>query len=235
MPEVKDLRYYSSKEINSVLEELSTKKTGLSHEEAEERIREYGHNILVEKKENFLIRFLSHFKSPLILLLLAAAVIAFFSQEVTEAIIIVGITLVGVSLDFTQEYSANKALKKLTESVEVTAAVIRGGKKKEISIKNLVVGDVIFLSAGDIVPADARIIETENLFVNQASITGESFPAEKNSEKISLSKTVLDLNNILFSGTTIVGGSGTAVIVKTGKATEFGKIVAKIAGAPANQ
>ncbi len=231
MQEVKNLQYYSSGEISSILNGLSTKQTGLSSEEAERRIREQGHNILIEKKQNVFIEFLSHFKSPLILLLLVAAIISFFIQEVTEGIIILSILFLGTTLDFFQEYSANKALVKLIESVEVTATVIRDGKKKEISIKNLAVGDIIFLSVGDIIPADVRIISSENFFINQASITGESFPVEKNSEETTSPKSILDLNNILFSGTNVVGGSATAVVVKTGNATEFGKIAEKIAKA----
>src|SRR5271157_660433 len=146
MQEVKNLQYYSSGEINSILNGLSTKQTGLSSEEAEKRLRNQGHNILIEKKQNAFIQFLLHFKSPLILLLLVAAIISFFTQEVTEGIIILSILLLGVTFDFFQEYSANKALIKLIESVEVTATVLRDGKKKEISIKNLCVGDIISLS-----------------------------------------------------------------------------------------
>ncbi len=232
MQEVKNLQYYSSGKINSILDELSTQKTGLSSEEAERRLKEQGHNILVEKKQNIFFVFLSQFKSPLILLLLIAAIISFFIQNVTEGIIILFIMLLGVMLDFFQEYSANKAMIKLLEAVEITATVIRDGKKKEISMKNLVVGDMIFLTVGDIIPADARIISSENFFINQASMTGESLPAEKNSEKVDSPKSILDLNNILFSGTYVIGGEATALVLKTGKTTESGKIAEKIAMAP---
>ena len=232
MEEAKNIRDYSSEDISSILNELLTKQTGLSSEEAERRLKEQGHNILVEKKQNTFVEFISHFKSPLVLLLLVAAIISFFTQEITEGIIIASIMLLGIIFEFFQEHSANKALMKLIESVEVTATVIRDGKKKEVSIKNLAIGDIIFLSVGDVVPADVRVIDSENFFVNQASITGEPFPIEKDSERISSSKSILDLTNILFSGTNVVGGSATAVVIKTGKATEFGKIAEKIAKAP---
>src|SRR5271169_1873530 len=119
MQEVKNLQYYSSEETNSILNELSTKQNGLSSEEAERRLGEQGHNILVEKKQNVFIDFLLQFKSPLILLLLVAAIISFFTQDVTEGLIIVSIMLLGVTLDFFQEYSANRALQRLVESVAI--------------------------------------------------------------------------------------------------------------------
>lgn len=232
MQEIKEVDY-SSEEVKDVLENLKSTKKGLSHDEAGERLREDGLNVISEKKKyNVFTQFLSHLKSPLIIILLIAAVISFFTDQVTQGVIIVCIIMLGTFLDFFQEYSANKALRKLVESVATTAMVLRNGEKKEILIKYLVKGDVVLLSSGDMIPADARVLESQDFFVNQSSITGESFPVEKTADKLEEAKSVIDLNNILFSNTNVVSGSATAVIIKTGKNTEFGKIASKISEAP---
>ncbi len=231
MPEVKDLKYYSSRKVDELFEEFSSGKEGLSESESRKRLEERGYNILVEKKRyNVFVQFISHFKSPFILILLAAAIISFFVGQTTQGIIIACIILLGATLDFVQEFSANKALIKLIESVKTRATVLRNGKKVEIPLKDVVAGDVVFLSSGDMVPADARVIESEDFFVNQASITGESFPIEKVPEQTSgKTNSISEMNNMLFSGTNVVGGSALALIVKTGKETEFGKIASHLA------
>ncbi len=228
--EQKNISYYSSESAGSVLKEFSTSRKGLSHAEARRRLKEFGYNILVEEKgQNIVLKFLSNFKSPLILILLAAAAISFFIQQTSNGIIIIGIVIIAAFLDFIQEHSASRALRKLVESVRVTSTVIRENRRQEVPIKDLVAGDIIFLSSGDLVPADARVIEAEDFFVNQAPITGEAFPVEKIADKTSVSKSLIELENIILSGTNAVGGSATAVIIKTGKGTEFGKIASKVA------
>ena len=232
MQEVKDLKYYSSKDADELFSELSSGKNGLNENESRKRLKEFGYNVLVEKKRyNVFVQFISHFKSPFILILLAAAIISFFVGQTTQGIIIACIILLGATLDFVQEFSANKALIKLIETVKTKATVLRNGKKVEIPLKDVVSGDVVFLSSGDMVPADARVIESDNFFVNQASITGESFPIEKVPEVLETKsgQSISELNNILFSGTNVVGGSALALIVKTGKETEFGKIASHLA------
>lgn len=205
---------------------------GLSEYEAKKRLAKYGPNILSGKKEfNIFIEFFSHFLNPLILILLFAAGISFFMGQVTDTIIIVMMIFLGVLLDFFQEYSADRSLKKLLETVRTTTLVIRNGKKIEIPVSHVVIGDVILLSSGDMVPADAKIIELNNFFVNQAALTGESFPEEK---IISDSNIESDLitekhnRNIVFRGTNVVSGSCTAVVFKTGKETEIGKIASAL-------
>jgi len=232
MQEVKDLKYYSSRNVEELFGELSSGKNGLSESESKSRLKEGGYNIFSEKKRyNIFVQFISHFKSPFILILLAAAGISFFVGQTTQGIIIACIILLGATLDFVQEYSANKALIKLIETVKTKATVLRNGKKVEIPLKDIVAGDIVFLSSGDMVPADARVVEAEDFFVNQASITGESFPIEKISGIIEskAGQSTSDLDNILFSGTNVVGGSALALIVKTGKETEFGKIASHLA------
>ncbi len=234
MQEAKDLGYYSSRDVKEVIRELSSSKGGISNDEARERRKEYGLNVLVErKKRGIFLQFISHFKSPLIMVLLAAALISFFTQQITQGIIIVCIIMLGAFLDFFQEYSANKAMIKLIESVRTTTTVLRKGKREEIPLRDLVMGDVVLLGSGDMIPADARVIESQDFFINQASITGESFPVEKFSEKIiNQGKSTSDLNNMLFSGTNVVGGDATAIIVKIGRDTEFGKIASKVSESP---
>ncbi|MBI5414177.1 magnesium-translocating P-type ATPase [Candidatus Peregrinibacteria bacterium] len=224
----------SQEEVSSVLRNLNGHVDGLSDGESKKRIQEFGPNTIVEKKElNVILEFLSHFTDPLVLILIVAAGFSVLLGEKSDAIIISGIILFGVILDFSQEYSADQALKKLTESVKTTATVIRNGVHKEVKIAEIAVGDIVFLSSGDMIPADARIIESKDFFVNQSVITGESFPCEKTPEKIEAKSTSLDtLHNIVFSGTNVVSGSAKAIVLHTGANTEFGKIAVKLARAP---
>jgi Mg2+-importing ATPase len=206
---------------DEVILKLSTNKSGLSFREAKIRLEKLGSNILSDKKERSMaIRFLSHFVEPMILILVFASVLSFIMGEKTDAIIIGCIVLFGVILDFVQEYSADKALKKLMESVVTTTTVMREGKTKEIRISDIVVGDIITLNSGDMIPADARILEAKDFFVNQSAITGESFPAEKSIGIPKENASIQEMTNIVFRGTNVVSGSATAVIIKTGKNTE---------------
>ncbi|MBI4975198.1 magnesium-translocating P-type ATPase [Candidatus Peregrinibacteria bacterium] len=220
--------------IDAVLKEFSCLSSGLSSDEVKKRLNKFGHNVLVEKKESHIIvQFLSHFTSPLILVLIFAGVFSFFIGEVTDAIIIGLMVLFGGALDFFQEYGASKALKKLIDTVKTTATVMRDRKKQEIAVSLLVPGDIVLLSSGDMIPADCRIIESDDFFVNQSSITGESFSSGKNSipfKKRNVS--MIDMDNIVFRGTNVVTGSATAIVIKTGKETEFGKISEKLAESP---
>ncbi|VVB59994.1 Copper-exporting P-type ATPase B [uncultured archaeon] len=226
---------YASEEVSSVLSQLESSRTGLSTHEAKRRLHEFGRNIIAEKEGfNVLFRFLSHFTNPLILILLFASAISAFLGERMNAAIIGIIVLFGVLLNFYQEYSADKALKKLTDSVKTTVAVIRDGRQEEIRTSDIVAGDVISLSSGDMVPADARIIEAKDFYVNQSAITGEAFPCEKTELRISdANASISSMINVVFSGTNVVSGSAIAVVVKTGKDTEFGKISSKLAESPA--
>lgn len=216
---------YSSKEVDSVLKSLATSRNGLHDHEASSRLKKYGVNSVSEKHVNQFVKFLSYFASPLIMILIFAAGISLAVGQKTDAVIIFLMVIFGVLLDYFQEYSADKSVKKLLESVKATATVIRSGKKKTIHTKEIAIGDILFLSPGDMVPADARIIEAKDFFVSQATITGESFPSEKTSEPVpSKSDSIADQTNIVFSGTSVVSGSATAVVIKTGEHTEFGKI-----------
>jgi Mg2+-importing ATPase len=214
------------------LNRLGTSATGLTVEETERRLEVYGTNEIVSKrKRSVFLEFLSHFRSPVTIILIIAAIISGFLGEPLNTVIIVSIVLVSVSLDFTQEYRAGRAAEALIKKVATTATALRNGTRQDIAISQLVPGDVVLLSAGDIVPADARVISARDFFVDQSALTGESFPVEKTAEPIQ-GTVIADSNkwnNYLFMGTSATAGTATAVIVKTGSSTEYGKIARKSA------
>jgi Mg2+-importing ATPase len=204
-------------DITQSIENLNTDlEKGLSEEEARKRLSIYGYNTL-RKKEYFpnLKLFLNQFKSPFILLLLAAAVLSYFLGDKFESLIIILIVVLGAIVDFFQERSAHKTIEHLTSLVKVKATVVRNGQKKDIPMENVVIGDIVILTAGDIIPADCLLIESKDLFINESILTGESYPVEK------------EKGQKLFMGSYVISGYGKAVCVATGKNTEFGKIVSK--------
>ena len=215
---------------DELLSRLGTSLTGLATEDAERRLETYGSNEVAKKeKRSVLIEFLSHFKSPVTLILIIAAIVSGVLGEIVDAIIILSIVLVSVILDFTQEYRAGRAAEALRKRVATAATVFRNGSKQDIEVSELVPGDVIFLSAGDIVPADARIIHAKDFFVDQSALTGESFPVEKTGEPINIADIAdsVKWNNYLFMATSVTNGMATAVIVRTGSSTQYGEIVRK--------
>ena len=220
-----------------LLSRMGTSSLGLGSEEAERRLNIYGTNELAKKKKRAgIVSFLLHFKSPLILVLLAAAAFAASTGDVLDFTIIFVIVLISVCIDHYQESKAENAAEALKEKVSTTATVLRDKIKKELKLSQIVPGDIIFLSAGDIAPADARIISAKDLFINQSALTGESFPAEKTAnglQSINLSSgSITEWNNYLFMGTSAVSGTATAVVVKTGGSTEYGKIAKKLVEKP---
>ena len=227
-----DTNLMSTEEILSLpadelLSRLSTLSTGLTSEEAKKRLENFGSNEVAKKrKRSAPIEFLFHFRSPVTIILIIAAIVSGFLGDPLDAGIIILIVLVSVTLDFTQEYRAGRAAEALRKRVATTATTFRNGTKQDIEISELVPGDVIQLSAGDIVPADARIINAKDFFVDQSALTGESFPVEKTIEPV-CSTGATDSskwNNYLFMGTSVTAGTAMAVVVKTGGSTEYGEI-----------
>ena len=215
---------------DELISRMGTSSQGLSSQEAAHRLEIYGTNELARKQKRAgIVSFLLHFKSPLILILLFAAGIAATQGDIPDFTIIFVIVIISVSIDHYQESKAENAAELLKEKVATTATVIRDNIKKEVKLSEIVPGDIILLSAGDIAPADARIINAKDLFINQSSLTGESFPVEKNAAplvSVNLSSgSITEWNNYLFMGTSVVSGSATAVAVKTGGATVFVFIV----------
>jgi magnesium-transporting ATPase (P-type) len=171
--------------IDEVFARLNTSQSGLTSQEVENRLKIYGHNELAKRKRRSgFVELLRHFRNPLVLILLIAGLISGFTGDVTDATIIFSIIVVSVVLDVYQESKAENAAEALQERVATTATVIRDSVKKEVKLSEIVPGDVVVLSAGDIVPADARVIVAKDLFVNQSALTGESFPVEKTPEPL---------------------------------------------------
>lgn len=212
-----------------VLVLLGSSIRGISDEDAEKRLIEFGPNRLSEKNEVGIVReFFSHFKNPLIIILFFAASISAYMGQTVNAVIIVAMIVASVFLDFFEEHSANNAAARLREKVSNTSTVIRSGTHKEIRAADVCPGDVVFLSSGDLVPADARVLEADDFFVNQSALTGESFPNEKTPGPDSEAKPLIEYSNIVFLGTSVVSGTARCVVFRTGKGTEFGKIARDI-------
>jgi Mg2+-importing ATPase len=216
--------------IDELFVRLNTSQAGLRSQEAESRLETYGYNELAKRKKRTTVaEFLSHFRSPLIIILLLAGLVSGFFGEMVNAAIILSIVFVSVVLDFYQESKAEEAVEILKEKVTTTATVLREGLRQEVVLSQIVPGDIVHLSAGDMVPADARVTVAKDFFVNQAALTGESFPVEKTpaSPKVKDTATT-ERNNCLFLGTSVVSGTAIAVILKTGNFTEYGRIAKRL-------
>ena len=208
-----------------MLKELQATDAGLSGSEAKNRLSRYGENRLKPKKRSGAFSlFFGQFKSPIILILLFATGLSFFLHDTVDASIILAIVLISGMLGFWQEHSANNAVEKLLAMVQIKAAVIRDGVKQEINTEEIVPGDIIVLAAGDIVPGDCMILESTDIFVDEAMLTGETFPVEKSVSVLPADTPLAKRTNALWMGTHIVSGTSRALVVLTGKGTEFGKV-----------
>ncbi len=221
---------FLSQPIEEVFSKLGTSKSGLTSKEAEDRIKTYGRNEFAKKRRrSALEKFLLQLKSPLVIILLFASLVSAFFGEIINAGIIFFIIFLSLILLFYQESKAEKAAETLKEKVTTTATVLRDQIKQEVKLSDIVPGDILFLSAGDIVPADARVFSAKDLFINQSALTGESFPVEKVTAPLETkSSQITDWDNFLFLGTSVVSGTANAVAVRTGSATEYGKISKKL-------
>ena len=206
--------------------ERATGATGLSGGEAKARLARFGPNLFRERQErSLLLQYLTRFKNPLVIILLVASAVSAFTGEVTNFLIISCIVLLSVTLDFVQEYRANAAAEKLRQSVSVRATVLRDGKPLEVPVIEVVPGDVVLLSAGDLIPADGRVLEACDFFVKQALLTGESYPVEKRPGMLPDTATDLqEATNAVFMGTSVISGSARMLVVKTGTGTAIGEI-----------
>lgn len=228
-----------------VLQTVNSTEHGLSSQEAEKRLAENGKNKLEQgKKKSIFRRLLEQFADPMIIILIVAAVIsgitAVFEHETpSDVIIILIVVLINAILGVYQENKAEKAIEALQEMAAATSKVIRDGKVMQIKSEELVVGDVILLEAGDAVPADARIIESASLKIEEAALTGESVPVNKLMDVINLGELkdipLGDRKNMMYMGSSVVYGRGNAVVVATGMDTEMGKIAGALANAQDGQ
>ncbi|MBN1134046.1 MAG: HAD-IC family P-type ATPase [Methanosarcinaceae archaeon] len=210
---------------DEVFEKLDTSSEGLSISQAEERLRRYGKNEIVgEKKETWLKVFLRQFANVLIVILIIAAIVSFAIGEVVDAGTILIIVLLNSVLGFTQEWKAEKAIEALKRMLGQRSTVVRGGESVEIDSALIVPGDVVLLEMGEKLPADIYIFESNSLAMDEAPLTGESTPVEKNVGTVAEDTILVERSNIGFMGTTIANGWGKGVVIATGMNTEFGKI-----------
>ncbi|MFA5393598.1 MAG: magnesium-translocating P-type ATPase [Candidatus Ratteibacteria bacterium] len=227
---VPDLEYLSSSP-EEILKKLNTSLKGLSEREVEIRLEEYGHNEPARKKKRtIIVKILSYFVNPLVVVLLIIASFSLFFGQKISAVLVFLMAAMSVFLSFIQEHRAGKEAEKLSEMVRATATVYRNGRLREIKIREIVPGDIVDLSAGDMIPADLRIISGKDLFINQASLTGESFPIEKIAAPVqSASNAASEFSNIAFMGSSVVSGTALGVVIKTGISTRFGELSRRIA------
>jgi Mg2+-importing ATPase len=208
---------------------------GLSSQQAAERLSKYGPNDPAPVKRGAaVIELLLLFVNPLVAILLIASVVSFLLGNAPDAMIILVMVLLGVSINFVQTYRSQRAIDKLRENVTPTATVLRDGNWQEIKRHEVVPDDIVRVSAGDLIPADGRLLESHDLYVQQAALTGESLPAEKNANGHAPSADGSpDAPDLVFLGTSVVSGTGTILILKTGAQTAFGAIAERLAARPA--
>ena len=210
---------------SELLQQLQTTPQGLMSDEAQQRLLRYGSNLLKpKKKSDALTLLLAQFKSPIILILIFAAGLSFFLRNPIDAVIIFVIVLVSGFLGFWQERGAVNAVEKLLAIVQIKATVVRNGGSKEVPIEEVVPGDIVIIGASDVIPGDCLLLESKDLFVDEAALTGETFPVEKSIGVLPPETPLSQRTNSLFMGTHVVSGSARAVVVRTGKETEFGKV-----------
>ncbi len=209
-----------------LFEQLRTSDKGLSDQEARQRLAAYGFNEPAKKKKRtILAQILSKFLNPLVIVLLIIGTFSLFFGEKISAVLVSLMAVMSVMLSFVQEHRAGKEAEKLSEMVRATATVYRGGRPREINIREIVPGDIVDLFAGDMIPADLRILSCKELFINQASLTGESFPIEKVCGPVQAKNdSIAELRNLAFMGSSVVSGTALGVVVHTGIATRFGEL-----------
>ncbi len=222
----------SRSESAQVLESLKTTPAGLTQAEADARLEKYGANeVAQEVHHGWLYRLMVTLRNPLVILLAALATISFLTGDLRAGTVMCLMIILGVMLRFVQESRADTAAAKLKAMIKVTATVIRDGQRAEMPLSHLVPGDMVALAAGDMIPADIRVVTSKDLFIVQASLTGESLPVEKfDARETRDNLTPIELSNVCFLGTSVESGSATAVVVTTGKATYFGSMASSISG-----
>jgi Mg2+-importing ATPase len=201
----------SRKESAQVLESLKTSASGLTQAEADARLEQYGPNeVAQEVHHGWLFRMIVTLRNPLVILLSALATISFLTGDVRAGTVMCLMVVLGVMLRFVQESRADTAAAKLKAMIKVTATVIRDGQQGEMPLGNLVPGDMVALAAGDMIPADIRVVTSKDLFIIQGSLTGESLPVEKfDARETRENLTPIELSNLCFLGTSVESGSAT--------------------------
>lgn len=232
MQESKGANWYALP-VGEVLGRLGTTPDGLPDAEVRRRLTQFGRNELRrEKKRSSIIAFLNQFRSPLIYILLIAAVLSFASSHIVDGAVILAVVILNSIMGFFQESRAEEALESLRQLSALQATVIRQGEEEDVDSAGLVPGDVIMLETGDKVPADGRLFVAVNLKVDEAALTGESVPADKDTEPVSEDTPLAERRDMVFSGTTVAYGRGLAVVTDTGMTTQIGRIAEQVAEEP---
>ncbi|MGB5883100.1 MAG: HAD-IC family P-type ATPase, partial [Desulfobulbales bacterium] len=221
-------------EVPETFDLLASSEAGLASAEAAKRLAEIGPNVLAaEEKINIFSIIIHQFKSPLIYVLLVAAVVTFFLHEYIDMAVILAVVILNAIIGFIQEVKAEQGVRSLKKMVQAKARALRDRREKEIPGSQLVPGDVVYLAAGMRVPADLRLIHELDLRIDESMLTGESLPSDKKTEKlIEQNLTPGDMKNIAFMGTTVVYGRGRGVVVETGRRTVIGDIAEKVQEVP---
>ena len=229
-----NLKKYTNFTTEQLFEKFSSSVEGLSYKEAKKRLeKEFGKNeITEEERKPFIVRFLLTFNNPLTLLLLFLILVSLITGDLRTSIVIFSMVLISVLVKFVQEEQAFNAVQNLRSLVKTTSTVVRNGRPTEISLARVVPGDIIRLSAGDIVPADLRLIQSKDLFINQSLLTGEALPVEKHAATISDVKVenLLESQNLCFTGTNVQTGTAVGIVIETGDNTYFGNLAKSISG-----
>ncbi len=220
-------------ERSDVFSRMKASPEGLSEDEAASRLAKNGPNVVATNQHRgWPWRLLTAARNPLVILLLVLATISFATGDARAGSVMALMVILSVLLRFVQEARADAAAEKLKAMINVTTTVMRAGKEKEIRLRQLVTGDVVKLSAGDMIPADVRLIAAKDLFITQATLTGESLPVEKlDTREARAGIAPLELANICFLGTSVESGAATAVILATGAQTYFGSMAGSMVGA----
>ena len=204
--------------VNEIFQELGSEKEGLTTDEAQKRLKSYGaNNLKPQKRSDAFTLFVAQFKSPIILILILATGLSLFLHNIVDASIILTIVVASGLLGFWQEHSASNAVAKLLAIVQIKAAVLRDEKQLEIPVEEIVPGDIVILNAGDIVPGDCLLLESKDVFVDEAMLTGETFPVEKTVSVLPADTALAQRTNSLWMGTHIVSGNAKAASYSYGE------------------
>lgn len=224
-PSMTTMEHPWSLPVEKLLATVQSKPDGLAEAEAQARLARNGPNTLAARKSaSWPALLLGQFKSPIVLLLLVATLVSAVLQDWVDAAIILVIVGGSAALSFSQEYRAGNAAEKLRSQIRAKASVLRDGKAQSVPAEDVVAGDIVLLSAGSLIPADGIVLEADDFFVNQATLTGETFPVEKAPGAVAEGASLSERTNIVFMGTNVRSGSARTVIVQTGRATAFGQI-----------
>jgi Mg2+-importing ATPase len=220
--------------LASVLARLGTSPAGLSAAQAEARAAKYGLNDPASvRRSPHWVQFLARFRNPLVIILLVASGLSAATGDVTSFVVVATIVAISITLDFVQEFRAQAAVEALRRSVAVEALVRRDGAAISVPVSALVPGDIAELIAGDLIPADSRLIESRDLFVNQALLTGEPYPAEKRADDSPAgAENPAGASNAVFAGTSVISGIATIAVCRTGRNTALGGLATTLAEKP---